>query len=320
MLPTGNAAPAPTYANNNMTMVYDVPQNTKTNSGGTAGSLPGAYSGYSGSSTGRDGTPSTSNRYDYGRASTTSRSSNSGYTYPTGSTSSSVNDTKYSSGSSYGGSDYGDSSYNGSGYGDSTPYDRYNHGPSTGHSSSLVPTGSQMEDGDYLADDGSMMRVIHGKAYELVQYINRPPILPDLPNESQSLLPTQPQNSQTSTPIQISIDYRTAVQMTESFARVPIPVYENLLDQQANGLHVVSQGVVTVAVPATTTTIIPDIAPVETVSSLDYSDYSHIGTIKVPSSLNHGTGGEVDEEMQRSIWSIMAGQNHEFLLSPQKTK
>jgi len=306
-----------------MTEVYDIPTGTKTNSGGSAGSLPTTYSGsgYSGSPTGSSGTSSSSNSYDYGRTSTTGGGSSSGRTYPASNTSSSANDTKYDNSTNYNGSSYGGSSYDGSGYSDSTPFDRYNHGPSTGHSSSLAPTGSGMEDGDYLADDGSMMRVINGKAYALVQYFDRPPILPDLPNGFQSQPSTQPQIPPASTPIQISTDYRTATQMTNDFGKsLPIPSYESLLDQHANGLYVVSQGVITIAVPATTTTIIPDIASVETVPSLDYSDYSHIGSVKVPTSLNNGENNEVDEVMQRSIWSIMANQNHDLLLFPQNIK
>jgi len=337
MLSAQSVSPVAPYARDNMTEVYDIPPGTKTNSGGSAGTLPSTYSsysgsGYSGSSTGYGGTSSSSNSYDYGRSSTTGSGSNSGRTYPASNTSSSTNDTKYGNSSSYGGSSYGGSSNsgssyggssydgNGSGYGDSSPYDRYNHGQSTGHSSSLVPTDSGLEDGDYLANDGSMMRVINGKKYELVQYIGRPPILPDLPGISQSQSSTQPQIVQTATPIQISTDYRTATQMTESFRQVPIPSYESLLNQQANGLQIVSQGVITVAVPATTTTIVPDNAPVETVPSLDYSEYSHIGTVKVPSSVNNSASSEADDEMERSIWSIMSNQNHDLLLYSPKTK
>jgi len=322
MLPARSASPAASYARNNMTEVYDISPSTKTNSGGVAGSLPSTYSSYSGSSysgstTGTGSTSNSSNSYDYGRTSTTGSGSGSGRTYPASSTSSSTNNTRYGNDSSYDGA-----GYDGSSYGDSSPYDRYNHGPLTGHSSSLVPAGSGLEDGDYQAEDGSMMRVINGKAYELVQYIDRnPPRLPDLLGDPQSQSSTQPQIPHTSTPVQILADYRTATQMTNDFGKsLPIPEYENLLDQQANGLYVMSQGVVTVTVPATPTTIIPDNAPVETVASLDYSDYSHVSSIRVPSSLNNGANSEVDEEVQRSIWSIMAKQNHDLLLYPQNPK
>ena len=346
MLPARNAAPVTSYARDNMTEVYDIPPGTKTNSGGSAGTLSGAYSGasYSGSSTGNSGTSYSSNSYDYGRSSATGSNSHSGRTYPASSTSTSSNETRYGNGtsyggssnsgssnsgsnydgSSYGGSSYGGSDYGGSSYDNSSPYDRYNHGPSTGHSSSLAPTGSGMEDGDYLADDGSMMRIINGKAYELVQYFDRPPILPGLHDGSQSQLSSQPQMSsqpqipQTSTSVQIVTDYRTATQMTESFRQVPIPEYGSLLDQQANSLHVMSQGVITVVVPAKTTTIIPENTPVETVPSLNYSDYSRVGAITIPTSSNNGANNEADREMNNSIWAIMAKQNHDLLLFPQK--
>jgi len=305
MMPAQSAtSPAALYARDSMTEVYDIPPGTKTNSGGSAGSLPGTYSGYAGSSTGIGNTSTSSNgfgnssgagsRFDYGRTS------------QSGDTSSSMNDT---------------SSNNSSGYGGSTTDNRYYHGPSTGHTSSLVPTGSHLEDGDYLVDDGSMMRVINGKAYQMVQYFQRtPPIFPDLTHETQSQSTTQPQIPYTSTPVQIATDYRTATQMTESFGKVPIPEYENLLNQQENGFHFISQGIITVASPAATTIFIPDTAPVETVPSLNYSDYSGIGTIKVPPALNHGTNGDIDDPMKNSIWSIMAKQNHNLLLYPQNPK
>gem|GEM_PF-6636812 len=309
MLPARSASPAPTYARDNRTEVYDIPPGTRTNSGASAGVLPNPFYD-SGSSTGLGGTTSSGQGGDSGRPSTPRNGSDSGRAVPNDGTSNSKNDTNSS----------GRSSYDGVDYGGSTTDNRYDPGPSTGYRSSLMPTDSRLEDGDYLAGDGSMKRVIHGKVYELVQYIPRtPPILSDLSGEAQPRLSAQPQFPQTSTQIQISTDYRSATQMTESFRQVPIPEYGSLLDQQANGLHVLSQGMITVSAP-TTTTIIPDSVPVETVPSLDYSDYAEIGAIKVPSTRNHGPIGEVDEEMQSSIWSIMAKQNHDLLLFPQKTK
>ena len=315
MLHVRNVPPASASPQDNMTMVYDIPPSMKTNSGGVAGSLSPAYSGYSGSTTGHGGASSSNYDYGYGRTPATGVGSDYGRTYPASSTSSSANDTRNDT--KYG----NESRYDGSSHGDSTPYNRFYHGPPTGHTSSLVPTGTRLEDGDYLANDGSMMRVINGKAYQMVQYFQPgSPVLPVFPDESRSQLSTQPPIPHSSTQIQISMDYRTATQMTDSFNKVPIPEYASLLDQQESGLYVASQGVVTVAVPATTTTIIPDSAPVETVPSLDYSEYSGIGAIKATASLGHGANGEVDEVMQRSIWSIMANQNHDLLLYPRKTK
>ena len=307
MLPARSSLSDSTYAQDNMTMVYDIPPDTQTNSGGTAGSLSPTY--YSSpASVGR--TPSSSNGFV--SPATIDRGSDFGRNNMTGS-----GTPGFSNGTSSGES----SSYDSSGYGDSTTDNRYYHGPSNGHTSSLVPTGSQLEDGDYLTANGTMTRVINGKAYELVQYITRtPPILPDLSDLTQSQSSSLPQILQTATQVQISTDYRTAIQMTDQFGKVPIPEYESLLDRQENGLHVLSQGVVTVAVPAEKTTIFPGAVPVETVSSLDYSEYSNIGAIQAPSSMNHGVGGDVDEEMQRSIWTIMANQNHDLLLYSPKTK
>jgi hypothetical protein len=264
--------PATTYAyDNSVTEVYDIPPGTMTNSGGSAGILPGAYSG---SATGVGETPSTS--LDDGRATATG---------------------------------------NGSSHGHSTPYDRYYHGPPASHSTSLVPTDSPLEDGDYLVADGSMMRVIHGKPYQLVQYFQPiSPILPGFSGEYQSQSSTQPQIPQTSTSVQILSEDRTAIQMTNQFGQVPIPSYDSLLNLQESGSHVVSPGVITVTAPPATTTIVPDhIIPVETVPSLDYSEYFNIGSVSASPPLN-GVGGKVNEEVQRSIWSIMASQNHDLLL------
>ncbi|MCL2118967.1 MAG: hypothetical protein FWH27_11130 [Planctomycetaceae bacterium] len=326
LVPAATSSP---YARNDTTPVYDPPPGTNTNSGGTAGTIPNTYSSSSSSnSTTRGGTPSSGYSYDGTSANGTSTTgdtssySNGGYSNgtsygtasPTGSTSKSTNGTNYG-GSSYGGTGY-DSGNGNSGYGgSSTTGGEYSHGPSSGYNNtSLTPPATPLNDGDYLAANGAMMRVIHGKVYDLVQYTERnPPVLPDFMDMDH--VSSQPATvSQTATTIQPTNDYRTAVQMTQDFGRqVPVPTYENLLSQQESGPQVSSQGIVTVTVPAQTT-IIPENAAVATVASLEYSEYSEIGSLTAPSSAGGNGSAAIDGEMQRSIWSIMAGQNNDFLL------
>ncbi len=101
--------------------------------------------------------------------------------------------------------------------------------------------------------------------------------------------------------------------MTKAFGQVPIPSYDVILNQRDSGLQDISQGVITVTAPPVKTSILPEDSNVETIASLDYSQYSEIGALTAPSSLNAG-GSAVDEEMQRSIWSIMAVQDNDYLL------
>ena len=323
MLPTGSGLPSSTYSSSpassmrspsssysqdNMAMVYSPSPGANTNSGGVAGSVPSTYSG---SGNGGGGTPTS--RYGYGSQETTdsgypsggssdySGSSDYGRSYSPGGTSSPSSDTRYDRGSSNrGGSDYG---------GSSTPDNYYNYGTSDGRTTSLTPIGSPLEDGDYLAADGTITRVINGKKYELVQYfLPNPPILPGSTGD------IQPQLPQAATYAPITSDYRTATQMTSDFGKVlPIPSYDTLLNQQENSSPVALQGIVTVTDQAKTI-IIPDNAAIETVPSMNYSDYSEIGALGTTSSLPDGNNVDTDDEMQRSIWSLMARQNNDLLL------
>jgi hypothetical protein len=181
-----------------------------------------------------------------------------------------------------------------------------------------VPTAAPLEDGDYLAADGTMSRVINGKIYELVQYrTTNPQLLPGWDAGTPSTSSPSNPVPQTPTQIQLTTDYRTATRMTQDFGNVAIPTYENLLGQQESYAQIAPQGVVTVTVPVQAT-IVPETTPVETVPSLDYSQYSEIGTITAPSSISSipstGSSATADDEIQRSIWGIMASQNNDYLL------
>ena len=278
---------------------------------GSSSSTNGSSSSTNGSSSSTNGSSSSTNKSDDGGSNT--GSSNTG-------------------GSSYGGSNTGGSSGSSStslsddqdNTRSKSPYDSdYTSPYGSDYSSSVAPAATSPEDGDYLLADGSLRRVIHGKVYDLVQFIDRnPPILPHLNPDLSSAVSSQAASvPQTSTNISPMNDSRTAFQMTHDFAQVPIPTYESLLTQQERGgdTQISPQGVVTVTDPKKTT-ILPDNAHVETVLPLAYSDYSEIGTIRASSSTGGNAGAVIDEEMRRSIWSLMAGQNNDLLLYNTKSQ
>lgn len=351
LMANGQSSNQANYNPDNTTMVYNPPPGANTNSGGTAGRIPNTYSaneadtggtsssryGYGGTST-PNGSSNSSNGSSFSTASPvgsyTSSTNTSGYGtgLPANSSSGSTSGTRSGAASSTGGtsnstnnsgnSDYGGSGYRGTSYGDSdrsnsTSGREYYHGPETGYSSSLAPNTTPLDDGDYLAADGSMKRVINGKSYDLVQYNYRtPPVLPNLNDDFASPSATAPQ---TATTIQPTNDYRSATQMTQDFSQVPIPTYESLLSQQETGTQISSQGVVTITDPKQTI-IVPENATIETVPSLDYSEYSEIGALTASSSAGGYETVAIDDEMRRSIWSIMAGQNNDYLLHGTKTQ
>jgi len=220
----------------------------------------------------------------------------------------------------------------------------------------LAPT----EDGDYLADDGTKIRVIEGKPYLLVQYYipDTPPIFPNSPNSpdiaghseaASGQVLTQPYSSPPNTTPQIATpqnivpiqDYRTATQVTQIFAGVPIPSYSAILsEQQANPLPF-EQGLVTVTAPTTVVTVLPEGSGVETVPSLKYNDFSDSiagryvllpeSAGNMSSSIGHNVSSgtaSIDNEISGvagrsevapySIWSLMAVQNNDLLLYPTK--
>ena len=306
LVPTGQTTSQTTYSPDNTTMVYSPSPGTNTNSGGTAGSIPNTYSA-SGYGTGTSGAPSSS--YSYSGSSTPATGSSA---YSSGSSSNTGSQTG-STPSSTGSSSSNSSSYGGTRSSDTTTGSGYNsYGPKSGYNTSFTPSATApLDDGDYLASDGTMKRVINGKTYELVQYNYRnPPIVPEFSGSGITQPPAIPQ---TSTTIQPTNDYRTATQMTQSFGQVPIPTYESLLSQQASGAQVLPQGVVTIA-DAARTTIVPESVSVETVPSLTYSEYSEIGAITTSSSTGDNESVANDDEMRRSIWSMMASQNNNYLL------
>lgn len=108
--------------------------------------------------------------------------------------------------------------------------------------------------------------------------------------------------------------------MTETFSRafgqVPVSSYESLLSQRDGlSLNVMTQGIVTISgTPGNVTIVPPDVSQVETVSSLDYADYSGIGAITAPSGQANVENGVIDKEMQNSIWANMAVQDNNLLV------
>jgi len=193
-----------------------------------------------------------------------------------------------------------------------------------------VPLGPTAEDGDYLADDGTKVRVIDGKPYLLVQYFipDTPPILPDSSGiagrgAAEPLPSPQIAVPQNIVPIQ---DYRTATQVTQILAGVPIPSYSAILRERQAGSLNFGQGLVTVTAPATVVTVLPESSEgsrlaatgngVETVPSLKYSDYSSIGTQTAALSSATGNTYVDNDEMRSSIWSFLAAQNNDLLLYP----
>ena len=314
---SGTVASSPTSYPGGTTMVYSAGPGTETNAGGVAGSLPNAYS----ASTSRE---TTSPGYTYG-------ASSSPYTADSSQTPGS----SYDSGTSYdnsGSSGYGSGSNNDgtSGYGSgSTTETDYYHGPTTGHSTSLSPERQILADGDYLAADGTKYRVINGKQYELVQYSEiRTPNLPSgtgtggtTPNYETQPGGTpsyQPPVYETSTPVPMTSGYRTAIQMTETFGRaqgqVPVPTYDAILRQQSGLAQNVVQGIITIGEPVSITILPPDDSTAETVASIDHADYSEIGAMTAPATSINGASSETARETQTSFWSIMAGQDNNYLL------
>ena len=314
---SGTAASNPPSYSGGTTMVYSAAPGTETNAGGVAGSLPNTYSTSSGTS---------SPGYTYGTSSspyTTGSGQTSGSSY--GSGSSNDDASGYRSGSSYdngGTSGYGSSSTSGA---------DYYHGPSTGHSTSLSPERQILADGDYMAADGTKYRVINGKQYELVQYSEvRTPNLPSgtgtdgtttVPNyeiRSGGTPSYQPPVYETSTVVPMTTSYRTAIQMTEAFGRaqghVPIPTYDAILGQQNGLAQNVTQGIITIGEPVRTTILPADDSTTETVASIDHADYSEIGAMTAPSTSANGINNESDQEMQNSLWSVMARQDNNYLL------
>ena len=173
-----------------------------------------------------------------------------------------------------------------------------------------------LTDGDYTAPDGTEYRVINGKKYELVQY-REPPILPNWNGESTPNAPA-PSSPERSTPVQMISDYRTAIQMTDNFGRalghVPVPTYDSLLDQHNGQSLNAMQGIVTISFPKNITITPADDSAIETVTSLDYEDYSGVGSLSAPSTSPIMSGGAIDDEMQNSIWMIMARQDNNHLI------
>lgn len=322
------------------TMVYGVPPGTETNGGGSAGSIPNAYSASPNSGTSSTG-------YSYGSGSnggTTGTTSpyGSGSSQPTGSGYGGSSD--YGSGTNYGGSTgsgyngssspYGSgSSYDGStgyGGGSSTGTDYY-RGSMSGQTTLYAPNQEALADGDYLSDDGSKYRVVNGKKYELVQYsVPRTPVLPDRISESsttgtayESPIIETP-GYDTSTAVPMTSDYRTAIQMTNTFGRrlgqVPIPTYDAILGQQDGLSQNIVHGMVTISEPKTVTIMPAEDSAVETVPSLNYDDYSRIGSQTATATLGAGSNDLLDEEMQNSIWTAMARQDNDLLLYSEKTQ
>ena len=320
------AASSPASYPGGTTMVYSAGPGTETNAGGVAGSLPSAYSASTSSET-------TSPGHTYGASAspyTTDSSQTSGSSYD--------NSSSYrTGGSSYnngGSSSYGSGSNNDgtSGYGNGSISETdYYHGPTTGHSTSLSPERQILADGDYLAADGTKYRVINGKQYELVQYSEiRTPNLPSgtgtagtstTPNYDTQPGGTpsyQPPVYETSTSVPMTTGYRTAIQMTEAFGRaqgqVPIPTYDAILRQQSGLAQNVVQGIITIGEPVSITILPADDSTTETVASIDHADYSEIGAMTAPATSINGASGEADRKMQTSFWSIMAGQDNNYLL------
>ena len=286
---------SPTSYSGGTTMVYNAAPNTETNAGGVAGSLPSAYSASSGT---------TSSGYTYGTS--PSYATDSGQT----SGSSYDNSSGYRSGSSNNGtSRYGSDSPSGT---------DYYHGPSTGHSTSLSPERQVLEDGDYMAANGTKYRVINGKQYELVQYSEiRTPNLPS-GTDTGGMPSYQPPVYETSTAVPMTSGYRTATQMTEAFGRVqgqvPVPTYDAILGQQNGLAQNVTQGIITIGEPVNITIIPAADSMTEAVASIDHAEYSEIGAMTSPTSLTNGESNGTEREMQDSFWSIMAGQDNNYLL------
>jgi len=311
---SGTAVSNPTSYSSGTTMVYSTMPGTKTNAGGVAGSLPNEYS-----------------------ASSSSETTSPNYTYETSSSPYTTGSSQTSGSSNGGSSSYGSGSTNDgtSGYGNgATTETDYYHGPLTGHSTSISPERQILADGDYMAADGTKYRVINGKQYELVQYSEvRTPDMPSgtttsgtttvpnyeiRPGGTGGTPSYQPPVYESSTPVPMTTGYRTAIQMTEVFARVqgqvPVPTYDAILGQQNGLAQNVTQGIITIGEPVNITILPAEDSTTETVASIDHADYSEIGAMIAPATSANNTNSETDREMQNSFWSIMARQDNNYLL------
>ena len=260
------------------TTVYNVPSGTQVNEGASAGSISDAYSSPPNASPYGYGTPASTGGTNYGTPTSTDRST---YDTPTNGTS----------------------------------YDNNYYGPASGHTTSVKPQEAILSpNGNHFLAESKKYRVINGKRYELVKYTASPPVLPDISDFSQPPQVTPMPDFQQVTPLPVTQTSRTASQMTKDWGRrVPMPSYDAML-RQSNIPFGQSQEVFTFTEPVKMT-IEPNTSVVEQVTSLEHSQYEHLGAITAPSTVPTGTIDAQANEMQGSIWSIMAQQDNAFLLN-----
>ncbi|MDR1493804.1 MAG: hypothetical protein LBT05_13950 [Planctomycetaceae bacterium] len=280
--PSNGISPASTVYPDRVTVAYEAPPGTNVHAGETVGTLPNAY-GSSGTTSTRGTTTGIPPVQNHGLYSPTS-TDNSTYGVP------------------YGGNS-----------GQGTP--DYRNNPSTFNE--MKTRVVQPENGYYTASNGTMFRVIDGKAYTLVQYRETAPALPILSNEADEsyggISTTVPPVSS----LNAAKSSLSAGQWTEALGKMILPSYDAIKQTQTAFSPDVAPSVITVGDPREMT-ILPIGSTTETAPSLDASQYADIGTIRSTATTSAVADNFydkiLDSESQNTVWSLMARQDNDRLL------
>ncbi|MDR1385265.1 MAG: hypothetical protein LBJ67_15665 [Planctomycetaceae bacterium] len=286
---SGISSPSTIYPDR-VTVAYDVPPGTNVRAGEPVGTLPNAYSS--------SGTAS-ANGTTYGGTSAGTPTSNPNLYLPT-----STDNSTYGSPSSPYTSPYGGNS------GQETS--DYPNNSSTFNETKTRNT--QLENGDYTALDGTVFRVIDGKAYTLVQYRESVPILPISTGETYGGISTSPSPISSLDTAKSSL---SANQWTDALGKINLPSYDAIKQTQSLSSPDAPPNVVMVG-DSHKVTILPTESATEAVPSLDASQYADIGTTTSSATTTAVADNQYNRnlqlESQNTVWSLMVRQDNNRLL------